>query len=139
MGKIKGFLFAVRHREILMTDLGLIVPSKCEGFGLVTVEGMLNGSLVVGKDTGGTKEQFDNGKSFCGKEIGLRYNTEKDLVNRLFEVDSLPNKDYTEYIIRAPKTICEFYDIKAQATKLINYYNTLLKFPTPSEAAETGI
>ena len=23
MGKIKGFLFAVRHREILMTDLGL--------------------------------------------------------------------------------------------------------------------
>ena len=22
MGKIKGFLFAVRHREILMTDLG---------------------------------------------------------------------------------------------------------------------
>lgn len=25
MGKIKGFLFAVRHREILMTDLGLFV------------------------------------------------------------------------------------------------------------------
>ena len=24
MGKIKGFLFAVRHREILLTDLGLI-------------------------------------------------------------------------------------------------------------------
>ena len=23
MGKIKGFVFAVRHREILMTDLGL--------------------------------------------------------------------------------------------------------------------
>lgn len=23
MGKVKGFLFAVRHREILMTDLGL--------------------------------------------------------------------------------------------------------------------
>ena len=26
MGKIKGFLFAVRHREILMTDLGLSLP-----------------------------------------------------------------------------------------------------------------
>ena len=26
MGKIKGFLFAVRHREILMTDLGLYKP-----------------------------------------------------------------------------------------------------------------
>ena len=28
MGKIKGFLFAVRHREILMTDLGLIKVDK---------------------------------------------------------------------------------------------------------------
>ena len=28
MGKIKGFLFAVRHREILMTDLGLSVIPK---------------------------------------------------------------------------------------------------------------
>ena len=25
MGKIKGFLFAVRHREILMNDLGLSI------------------------------------------------------------------------------------------------------------------
>ena len=29
MGKIKGFLFAVRHREILMTDLGLTIPCQC--------------------------------------------------------------------------------------------------------------
>ncbi|MCI7008456.1 MAG: hypothetical protein MR919_05595, partial [Parabacteroides sp.] len=28
MGKIKGFLFAVRHREILMTDLGLYVAVR---------------------------------------------------------------------------------------------------------------
>ena len=30
MGKIKGFLFAVRHREILMTDLGLRCVAFCE-------------------------------------------------------------------------------------------------------------
>lgn len=30
MEKIKGFLFAVRHREILMTDLGLIIDLKAE-------------------------------------------------------------------------------------------------------------
>ena len=29
MGKIKGFLFAVRHREILMTDLGLNSEPGC--------------------------------------------------------------------------------------------------------------
>ena len=30
MGKIKGFLFAVRHREILMTDLGLNLSNKAQ-------------------------------------------------------------------------------------------------------------
>ena len=28
MGKIKGFLFAVRNREILMTDVGLILRRR---------------------------------------------------------------------------------------------------------------
>ena len=33
MGKIKGFLFAVRHREILMTDLGLCDKGTTNGVG----------------------------------------------------------------------------------------------------------
>ena len=44
MGKIKGFLFAVRHREILMTDLGSILSlslprtsvSQSRGFNCTT-------------------------------------------------------------------------------------------------------
>ena len=28
MGKTKGFLYAIQHREILMTDLGLIFISR---------------------------------------------------------------------------------------------------------------
>ena len=38
MGKIKGFLFAVRHREILMTDLGLIISlAKLVNYSLIFV------------------------------------------------------------------------------------------------------
>ena len=43
MGNIKGFLFAVRHREILMTDLGLLIvvmnyiPTPCAIMALATL------------------------------------------------------------------------------------------------------
>ena len=43
MGKIKGFLFAVRHREILMTDLGLTLDiKKKESFCLPNVALLLS-------------------------------------------------------------------------------------------------
>ena len=41
--------------------LALFVPSSFEGFGFITVEAMFCGCLVIGRNTGGTKEQFDNG------------------------------------------------------------------------------
>ena len=37
----------------------LVVPSRFEGFGFITAEAMLNSCFVVGRDTAGTKEQFD--------------------------------------------------------------------------------
>lgn len=41
----------------------LLMNSKSEGFGRVTVEGMLGGLLVIGKDSGGTSEVIQNGKT----------------------------------------------------------------------------
>ena len=38
----------------------VIVPSKCEAFGRVTVEAMASGCLVIGSDSGGTGELIDN-------------------------------------------------------------------------------
>lgn len=42
--------------------MALIVPSPFEAFGLITAEAMFNKCLVIGRDTAGTKEQFDNGQ-----------------------------------------------------------------------------
>lgn len=39
-----------------------IVPSKKEAFGRVTVEAMMAGCLVIGADSGGTKEILDDGR-----------------------------------------------------------------------------
>lgn len=47
----------------------LIVPSPFEAFGLITAEAMFNKCLVIGKDTAGTKEQFDNGQKNTIKKL----------------------------------------------------------------------
>lgn len=44
------------------TDI-ILINSKSEGFGRVTVEGMLGGLLAVGKNAGGTKEIISNGET----------------------------------------------------------------------------
>ena len=56
MGKIKGFLFAVRHREILMTDLGLYL------FGLKALTNYSKNYTLL----------FHDGK-ICQKYAILRY------------------------------------------------------------------
>lgn len=43
-------------------DIG-IVASYLEGFGRVTIEGMLNGMLMIGSDSAGTSELIINGKN----------------------------------------------------------------------------
>ncbi len=51
MGKIKGFLFAVRHREILMTDLGLTKGFSYARFAcqLEKIGGEVLGGFFLGK------------------------------------------------------------------------------------------
>jgi len=66
---ISGFCLDIKQK-LIDKDI-LIMNSKAEGFGRVTVEGMLAGCLVIGKFSGGTKEILDNeinGLTFMNKE-----------------------------------------------------------------------
>ena len=54
--------------ELMSNAKCLIVPSPNEAFGFITAEGMFNGCLVVGKNTAGTKIQFDNCKKYAGRD-----------------------------------------------------------------------
>ncbi|MDO5447797.1 MAG: glycosyltransferase, partial [Prevotellaceae bacterium] len=55
---------------LMQKSRGVIVSSRFEGFGRCMAEAMFTGCLVIGHDTGGTNEQFDNGKAYTGGEIG---------------------------------------------------------------------
>ena len=55
--------------ELMSKSSAVIVPSRFEAFGRVACEAMFNKTLVIGKDTAGTKEQFDNVDTRYGKAI----------------------------------------------------------------------
>lgn len=76
--------------QLMREAAALVVPSRFEGFGFTTAEAMLNRCIVIGRDTGGTREQMDNGLRRSGREIGLRFTTTKGLAEQMAFVAEHP-------------------------------------------------
>lgn len=106
--------------------LATIVASYNEALGRVTIEAMFNGSLVIGRDTAGTKEQFDIGKDKIGSEIALRYSTIEELVNKIESVDN-NIESYFDMIEDSQKVVSSIYSIEEYSKKILNLYHKLLK------------
>lgn len=125
---IQNRVFFLGHRNdvyhLMSEARALFVPSRFEGFGFITAEAMYNHCLVVGRNTAGTKEQFDNGIKMTGREIGIRFDKDTDLPSIMF---SLEKESYTECINAAYKTVCSLYMSKYSAEKIFQLYNQLSK------------
>lgn len=87
----------------------LVVASHFEGFGFTTVEAMINKTVVIGRNTSGTKEQFDIGLSLIGQEIGFRFSNIEQLENQLCQI---VEKDNTIMIQNAYKVASELYTVE---------------------------
>lgn len=68
-------------KDLLKTKDILLVNSKSEGFGRVTVEGMLGGLLAVGRDTGGTVEIINHEKT------GMLFHDESDFIHIMCDIN----------------------------------------------------
>ncbi len=106
--------------------LAIVIPSVFEGFGFCMTEAMFNGCLVIGHNTGGTKEQFDNGRQLSSEEIGLRYDTEEDLTSCLVDVVSHAPSYYSHTIETAAKVACQLYSIERCVENVFNLYKRIL-------------
>ena len=104
----------------------IVIPSKYEGFGRCMPEAMSNGCIVIGHNTGGTKEQFDNGLSLTGTEIGYRYDNEDQLVNALKNIHNADDSDL--YPIRriAFEVVCKQYSYEEYVKNILSFYNLII-------------
>lgn len=110
--------------ELMCGAIALLVTSRFEGFGFITAEAMFNNCLVIGRDTAGTKEQFDIGKKTCNREIGLRYNTIDELV---YNMQRAINEDLSEMREWAYQTVISNYHSSINAKRVESYYYKILK------------
>ncbi len=112
--------------DLMSKAKALVVPSIHEGFGFITAEAMFNGCLVIGRNTSGTKEQMDNGLKITGKEIALRFETEKDLKTVLRKIDTEDVNVFKDMIFAGQNVVCNMYSTEAHAAKVLSLYNRIL-------------
>ncbi len=113
--------------RLMQTASATIVPSQFEAFGLVTAEAMLNKCLLIGRDTGGTKEQFDNGFQECGEEIALRFHSEKELTELLMEVENSNIEILQKMKLRGFKVASSLYSIERNVAQVTQLYQKVLQ------------
>lgn len=109
--------------NLMQHAIALIVPSQFEGFGFITAEAMYNRCIVIGRDTAGTKEQFDNGFQETGMEIGLRFTNQKELLAKMIAACDV---DYAEMKTRARKVVLNNYTLEVCTRSVLSYYHLIL-------------
>lgn len=112
--------------SIMRKATALIMASRFEGFGLVTAEAMFNGCLVLGRNVAGTKEQFDNGRTWTGNEIGLRWNSIEELKRHMIDITINGIDSYSHYIERGIEA-CKHYSIEQNASKIKEYIQLVIE------------
>ncbi|GHV17815.1 glycosyl transferase [Spirochaetia bacterium] len=107
--------------ELMEKATALVVPSLFEGFGLITVEAMFNGCLVIGNNTAGTKEILEP------ENLGLLYTTNDELVKTMLEVVNKGIESYYPMILKSQKKASELYSIEQNVDNVFNFYIEIVK------------
>ncbi len=94
---------------IMQKARAIVIASRFEAFGRCMAEAMFARCLVIGRDTGGTHEQFDNAREMLGHDVGLRYNNVEQLMQQLLIASSLPQKEYDAYVNDAFRVVNKLY------------------------------
>lgn len=110
--------------KLMSKAKALIVPSQFEAFGFITAEAMFYGCPVIGRNTGGTKEQMDNVDNAIGENICLRFLNNKELAERLATIYyKMIDKDV---LCNIQHIVSDIYPINKSAQKVFDIYNKIL-------------
>lgn len=112
--------------DLMAKSKVVVVTSEYEGFGFITAEAMLNHTLVIGRNTAGTKEQMDNARNIAGTEVSLRFKTIEELADRLIATTRLSDEAYQDMTEKAFKVVTELYTRERNGEEIIKFYHSIL-------------
>ena len=108
---------------LMQEATAIVIPSYHEAFGRCLTEAMFNGCLTIGRNTGGTREQYDNGMEILGREIGLRFSSTEELVTHLKDVTKMSKEQILRIVGDAQKVVTELYSIENNVRKIHQFYH----------------
>lgn len=115
--------FAGFHKDVrpyLQSAYALIVPSKFEAMGRITAEAMMLGCLVIGRNTGGTKELLEY------EQAGLLYDDTEGLTKAMSTVANYDELQLKERNLRARSTALAHYSAENNAKQVYEFYKSIL-------------
>lgn len=112
--------------DYMSKAVATVIPSPYEAFGRVMPEALSNGSLVIGRDTAGTHEQFENGLRITGGEIGIRYRDTKSLADSLYTAETMKPKDRKSIVMRGQTAVRALYTDTASSTAVKEFFNDII-------------
>lgn len=121
-----GGVASDKVKTLMHKALALVVASKAEAFGRVTAEAMFAGCLVIGRNTAGTKEQFDNGLLFSQREIGLRFSSINELASLFNQIMENGVVTYFPMIKAAQDTVAHLYSEEQYVSAIYDFYKYVL-------------
>ncbi|PKB17429.1 glycosyltransferase [Flavobacterium sp. 5] len=106
--------------NLMAKATALIMSSRYEGFGRVTAEAMFNGCLVIGRNTGGTKEILEK------ERLGLLFLTNEEMVELMKDVVADGVESYFSMIMEAQKFAINNFSNEQNVNKVIELYKEIL-------------
>ena len=94
-----------------------LMCSENEGLGRVSIEAMFYGCLVLGRDSGGTKEFVIDGRT------GYNFHTDDECAELMVKI---AHKDNTSIIKQAQHFACQNFSIENYGDKILNVYNSII-------------
>lgn len=98
----------------------IIVASRFEGFGFITAEAMFNGCLVIGNNSGGTKEILEKNNN------GILYNNPEELVTSMNNIVVKGIESYFTKIKKAQEQAIKEYSIEENINKVYELYKEII-------------
>lgn len=119
--------------DLMHEAAATIIPSRFEALGRVMPEAMANGSLCIGRNTGGTKEQMDSYSQFLGHEAAFRYNSTDQLTSLLTDIDSAMRDGnpfdtcgkYQKMIADSQRAVEHFFSEENFGRQLMSFYDKI--------------
>ena len=106
--------------EYMKKAKALIVGSYNEGFGRMTAEAAFAGCLVIGRNTGGTKEILE-------KTGGYSFIDNDGIVEAMKDIEQLSDEEYLKKAKHAQKVAQQLYSTEQNIDAIYSFYLDIMK------------